>query len=72
MNREKRAIEILNNELQHNKIHLQEKGKAPEYYQELGDICEALELAIKALEEKDRNNEMLSKGFVMGWSRSWD
>lgn len=52
MNRE-RAIEILNDELQHNKIHLQEKGKAPEYYKELGDICEALELAIKELKLKN-------------------
>lgn len=48
MNKE-RAIEILNDELQHIKIHLQEKGKAPEYYKELGDICKALELAIEEL-----------------------
>ena len=45
-----RAIEIIKAELRHCQIHMKDKNKASEYYQELNDLCEAYETAIKALE----------------------
>jgi hypothetical protein len=45
-----RAIEIIKGELMHCQIHLEDKNKAPEYYQEMNELCEAYEMAIKALE----------------------
>lgn len=45
-----RAIEIIKGEMMHCQIHLEDKNKAPEYYQEMNELCEAYELAIKALE----------------------
>ena len=52
----KKAIAIIKDELKHCQIHLRDKNKAPEYYQEMNELCEAYEMAIKALE---KNNEML-------------
>lgn len=46
----KKAIAIIKDELKHCKIHLEDKNKAPEYYQEMNELCEAYEKAIKALE----------------------
>lgn len=48
MDKEK-AIEILSDELKHTKQHMEFRGKAPEYYQEMADIAEALQMAIDAL-----------------------
>ena len=45
-----RAIEIIKGEMMHCQIHLEDKNKAPEYYQEMNELCEAYEMAIKALE----------------------
>lgn len=45
-----RAIEIIKGELRHCQIHMKDKNKASEYYQELNELCEAYETAIKALE----------------------
>lgn len=53
-----KAIDIFSEELDHTEFHLKnDKGKAPAYYQELGDYCDALKLAIDALkkEETDGN-----------------
>jgi hypothetical protein len=47
----KKAIAIIKDELNHCKIHLEDKDKAPEYYQEMNELCEAYEMAIKALEK---------------------
>ena len=46
----KKAIAIIKDELKHCQIHLRDKNKAPEYYQEMNELCEAYEMAIKALE----------------------
>ena len=46
----KKAIAIIKDELKHCKIHLEDKNKAPEYYQEMNELCEAYEMAIKILE----------------------
>ena len=48
----KRAIEIIEDACEHIKYHLTEKGKAEEFYQELGDIVIAFNLAISALEQE--------------------
>lgn len=45
-----RAIEIIKAELRHCQIHMKDKNKASDYYQELSELCEAYEIAIKALE----------------------
>ena len=42
----KKAIKILSEEFEHTRLHLQEKGKAPEFYKELGEYCDALWYAI--------------------------
>ena len=51
MNNEE-AIGILKEELHHTEFHLHDKNKAPEFYEEMGRYCEALKMAINAL-----NNE---------------
>ena len=43
------AIGILVDEHQHIRHHLLEKGKAPEYYTELGQLAEAMQMGINAL-----------------------
>ena len=47
-----RAIELINDDIHHMKQHLTEKGKAEEFYQELGDMVIASEMAISALEKQ--------------------
>ena len=51
-----RAIEIIKAEMRHCQIHLEDKNKAPEYYQEMNELCEAYEMAIKALENSSSIN----------------
>ena len=51
----KKAIAIIKDELKHCQIQLEDKNKAPEYYQEMNELCEAYELAIKALENSSWN-----------------
>lgn len=51
MNNEE-AIGILKEELHHTEFHLQDKNKAPEFYEEMGRYCEALKMAINALIDK--------------------
>ena len=46
----KQAIKIITDERNHTKHHLTEKGKAEEFYQELGDFVIAYDKAILALE----------------------
>lgn len=48
----KEAIEILKEELEHTEFHLQDKNKAPEFYEEMGKYCEAVKMAISALTDK--------------------
>ena len=43
------ARTVLTEELNHTRQHLEQKGKSPEFYQELGEYCEALEVAINAI-----------------------
>ena len=50
----KEAIEILTEELHHTEHHLTAKNKAPDYYEELGKYCEAVRIAINALNENER------------------
>ena len=45
-----RAIEFIKAEMRHCQIHMKDKNKASEYYQEMNELCEAYEMAIKALE----------------------
>lgn len=52
-----RAIEIIDDECKHIKHHLTEKGKAEEYYIELGDYLIAFELAKNALEKEVKTKE---------------
>ena len=46
----KQAIKIIEDERDHTKHHLTEKGKAEEFYQELGNFVIAYDKAILALE----------------------
>jgi len=48
----KEAIRILQDELKHTEIHLHDKNKAVEFYEEMKLFCEAFRLAIKALGER--------------------
>lgn len=45
----KKAIEILQSELSHTECHLKDSGKAPEFYEELGNLCMALERGIESI-----------------------
>lgn len=56
MNKED-AIRILTDELKHTEIHLQDKNKAPEFYEEMRDYCEAARMAIKVLKIFDSVRE---------------
>ena len=47
------AIDILKEELHHCCEHLTSPNKAPEFYKELGDYCDALRMAIEALEQPE-------------------
>lgn len=47
------AIGILKEELHHTEFHLHDKNKAPEFYEEMGRYCEALKMAINALNNKE-------------------
>lgn len=51
----KEAIRILQDELKHTEFHFKYKNKADEFYEELKLYCEALRLAIKALEDSTEN-----------------
>lgn len=46
------AIGILQEELHHTELHMRDKNKAPEFYEEMRRYCEALKMAIKALTDK--------------------
>lgn len=59
-----RAIEIIKGELMHCKIHMKYKNKASEYYQELSELCEAYEMAIKALENYKQGKWIYEKDSV--------
>lgn len=49
----KRAIEIITDEKKHVESHMNDAGKSPEYYQEMRELNEAYEIAIKALKLAD-------------------
>lgn len=65
MNKED-AIRILTDELKHTEFHLQDKNKAPEFYQEMKDWCEALKLGVKALKDERPQGEKIKKK-PYGW-----
>lgn len=44
------AIELLRKELRHTEFHLNDKNKAPEFYEEMKNYCESLRMAITSLE----------------------
>ena len=54
----KEAIEILKEELHHTEFHLNDKYKAPEFYEEMGKYCEAVKMAIKSLKDKFTRDEL--------------
>jgi hypothetical protein len=51
-----KAIEILTDELHHIRFHLGEKGKAPEYYEELWQLARAMKMGIAALNDQQKAN----------------
>ena len=51
----KRAAQILTDELNHCKIHLNDKDMDPEYYAEMNDLCMAYEFALDVLEKEEPN-----------------
>lgn len=44
-----KVVKILSEELKHSNFHLNESGKAPQFYKEMGDYCKALQSAISAV-----------------------
>lgn len=57
----KDAIKILEDELDHTRHHLMEKGKDPEYYEELGQFAEAMEKGIAALKIRKTMDDCISR-----------
>lgn len=60
----KEAIKIMQEELMHTQSHLKCEGKAPEYYQELGDYCKALERGIEALQRQETSDSDLNSDLI--------
>ena len=58
------AIKIIEDECEHIKSHLKCKGKAEEYYKELGDMCIAFYMAINALEQEP-SGDLISRQAVV-------
>ena len=48
------AIKIIEDECEHIKSHLKCKGKAEDFYKELGDMCIAFYMGINALEQEPK------------------
>lgn len=46
-----RAIAVMSDELRHCELHIQDKGKAPEYYQEMQELIDSYNIAIEAMKE---------------------
>ena len=53
------AIKIIEGECEHIKSHLKCKGKAEEFYKELGDMCIAFYMAINALEQEPKTGHWI-------------
>ena len=51
------AIKVLINEVEHIEHHLTEEGKAPEFYEEMQNIADALNFAIASIDRTDHLNE---------------
>lgn len=51
----KKAAQILTDELNHCRIHLNDKDMAPEYYAEMTDLCLAYEFALDILEKEAKD-----------------
>ena len=70
------AIKIIDDECEHIKHHLTEKGKAEEFYIELGNMVIAFEMGIRALEQeptKQREKELAEEwkcGYEMGFEEA--
>lgn len=54
----KKAIKIFEEEIKHTEQHLKCEDKAPEFYQEMKDWCEALKLGVKALKGGAENESI--------------
>ena len=52
------AIKILINEVEHIEGHLEEEGKAPEFYEEMQNIADALNYAIASIDRTDHLNKV--------------
>lgn len=51
----KRATQILTDELNHCKMHLNDKDMAPEYYAEMNELCMAYEFVLDILEKEAKD-----------------
>ena len=72
MNNEE-AIGILKEEMHHTEFHLHDKNKVPEFYEEMGRYCEALKMAINALNGKDDITEKAKEGeLVKAYTKGFD
>lgn len=66
------AIGILQEELHHTEFHLNDKNKAPEFYDEMSRYCEALKMAINALTDKKVTDNFITsirKGETDRWTK---
>lgn len=66
------AIKILQAEKEHTQHHLQYKDKAPEYYKEMQKYCDALTLAIGALENTVKSEQMIYDDGAILASGDWE
>lgn len=54
----KEAIKVLIDEVEHIEHHLTEEGKAPEFYEEMQNIADALNYAIASIDRTDQLNKV--------------
>lgn len=45
----RRAIEVISDELKHCELHIQDRDKAPQYYEEMQELIESYRYAIEAM-----------------------
>ena len=56
-NPNRRAIEVMADELHHCEMHIQEAGKSPEYYQEMQELIDSYYIAIDAMKAVGGDNK---------------
>ena len=53
----RRAIQVITDELKHCELHIQDAGKSPEYYQEMQELIDSYRYAIEVMKTVGGDNK---------------